>query len=133
MKKLSLFVVLFSLSFLFSFSFMFDASASSVDNGVLVMARNNCEGYFGDKTDVQAPAYWMQKFFDIMKYVGIVALIGLSIMDFFKAVVSNDKDALKKATSTASKRFVYCILLFFLPMIVDFLMTIFGAYGSCVG
>ena len=43
----------------------------------------------------------------------------------------NDKDALKKASNTAIKRFIYCILLFFTPMIVEFLMSLFGAYGTC--
>ena len=43
----------------------------------------------------------------------------------------NDKDALKKAGSRALKRFIYCVLLFFLPTIVSLIMTMFGAYGTC--
>ena len=66
-----------------------------------------------------------------MKYVAIVALLVLVTTDFVKAVASNDKDALKKAGTTAIKRFIYCVLLFFLPSIISLLMTLFGAYGTC--
>ena len=63
--------------------------------------------------------------------IGIIALLVLTTLDFIKALAQNDKDALKKASNTAIKRFIYCILLFFTPMIVEFLMSLFGAYGTC--
>ena len=73
----------------------------------------------------------MQWILNVMKYIAIVALLALVTMDFFKALVSNDKDALKKAGSTAAKRFIYCVMIFFLPIIVDLIMSLFGAYGTC--
>ena len=54
-----------------------------------------------------------------------MCLLGFSIADFFKAIVSNDKDALKKAGSTTVKRFIYCVIIFFLPIIIDFLLDLF--------
>lgn len=41
------------------------------------------------------------------------------------------KNALKKAGNKALKRFIYCVLLFFLPTIISLIMTMFGAYGTC--
>ena len=91
----------------------------------------DCESIFGDPTDSQYPAYWMQWILNIMKYVAIAALLILSTFDFIKALVSNDKDALKKAGMTTAKRFIFVVILFFLPIIVDFIMHLFGAYGTC--
>lgn len=91
----------------------------------------DCESIFGDSTDSQYPAYWMQWILNIMKYVAIAALLILSTFDFIKALVSNDKDALKKAGMTTAKRFIFVVILFFLPIIVDFIMHLFGAYGTC--
>ena len=62
---------------------------------------------------------------EIIKYAAIMCLLGFSIADFFKAIVSNDKDALKKAGSTTLKRFIYCVIIFFLPIIIDFLLDLF--------
>ena len=91
----------------------------------------DCESIFGHPTDSQYPAYWMQWILNIMKYVAIAALLILSTFDFIKALVSNDKDALKKAGMTTAKRFIFVVILFFLPIIVDFIMHLFGAYGTC--
>lgn len=91
----------------------------------------DCNSYFGDPTDSQYPAYWMQWVLNVMKYVAIAALLVLSTIDFIKALISNDKDAIKKAGMTTAKRFIFVVILFFLPIIVDFIMRLFGAYGTC--
>ena len=90
-----------------------------------------CDAIFGDPDDSQYPAYWMQWILNIIKYVAIAALLVLSTVDFIKALVSNDKDAIKKATMTTAKRFIFVVILFFLPIIIDFIMRLFGAYGTC--
>ena len=43
----------------------------------------------------------------------------------------NDKDSLKKAGTTSIKRFIYCVLIFFVPLIVKLIMSLMGIYGSC--
>ena len=91
----------------------------------------NCEYLFGDPTDVNQVAYWMQWVFNLIKYLGIIALFVMSTVDFVKALVQNDQDALKKAATTSIKRFILCVLLFFLPIIVELLMSFLGAYGTC--
>ena len=94
-------------------------------------AESGCQYILGDPEDPDCPAYWFQWILNVFKYVAIAALLVLSTVDFIKAIINNDKDALKKAGMTAGKRFIFVVLLFFLPIIVDFIMRLFGAYGTC--
>ncbi|CDF20324.1 unknown [Clostridium sp. CAG:609] len=126
-------ILFFCITMLFSFSFMIKANASVLNNNFInnvATIEEECAA-FGKPSDEGSPAYWMQQALEIMKYIGIIALLVLTTLDFIKALAQNDKDALKKASNTAIKRFIYCILLFFTPMIVEFLMSLFGAYGTC--
>lgn len=140
MKKNKLTKICFlSVTFLFLFLININVRASVLEKinvkndlvRVVVSAENeNCPA-FGDPNVETDPAYWIQWILNLMKYMAIIALLVLVISDFLKALVENDKDALKKAGSRALKRFIYCVLLFFLPTIVSLIMTMFGAYGTC--
>ncbi len=90
-----------------------------------------CDSIFGDPTNCGCPAYWIQWVLTVMKYVAIGALLIFTTLDFIKALVANDKDALQKAITTVSKRFIFCVIIFFLPIIIDFFMSLIGAYGTC--
>lgn len=123
----------------FSFSKLAEASvfeeyrlfAGEVSDGICGTEGYECQTIFGDPTDIDCPAYWIQWILNIMKYIAIAALLVLSIFDFIKALISNDNDAMKKAITTTAKRFVFCVIIFFLPILVDFLMELFGASGTC--
>lgn len=140
MKKNKLTKICFlSVTFLFLFLININVRASVLEKinvkndlvRVVVSAENeNCPA-FGDPNIETDPAYWIQWILNLMKYMAIIALLVLVISDFLKALVENDKDALKKAGSRALKRFIYCVLLFFLPTIISLIMTMFGAYGTC--
>ena len=104
---------------------------TSSSDGKCGAGSGKCQAILGDPSDVDCPAYWLQWILNVMKYVAIAALIVLSMVDFIKATVSNDKDALKKAGVTAAKRFCFAVILFFLPIIIDYIMSLFGAYGTC--
>ena len=126
MKKGIKKILFLSITFLFLFSFSLNVNASVIENdftrNIVVAAGDNCPA-LGDPTNSQYPAYWLQEILNIMRYVAIVALLVLVTTDFVKAVARNDKDALK--------RFIYCVILFFVPIIVNFIMNLFGVYGSC--
>lgn len=134
MKKRFKKMLFFSITFLFLFSFSLNVNASVIENdftrNIAVAVGEKCPA-LGDPTNSQYPAYWLQEALNIMRYIAIVALLVLVTIDFVKAVASNDKDALKKAGSTAIKRFIYCVLLFFVPTIISLVMNLFGAYGTC--
>ena len=106
--------------------FFFVSNVSAVETSL-----PSCDSVFGSPTKPDYPAYWIQLVLDVIKYIAIVALLGLSIADFVKAIVSDDKDALKKAGITSFKRFIYCVIIFFLPILVNFLMELFGFYSDC--
>ena len=89
----------------------------------------NC-GVLGSTDDSDDTAYYLQLALDIIKYVAIASLIGLSSLDFFKAVAQQDNDALKKAVMTVAKRGVYTVILFLFPIILEFVFELLGIYGS---
>lgn len=142
-------ILFLSITFLFLFSFCLNVNASVIENNNIVITssvkndftrnisaaeqKDTCEKILGDPENCgqKCPAYWIQWVLDTMKYIAIVALLVLVTMDFVKAIVSNDKDALKKAGTTAVKRFIYCVLIFFVPLFVKLIMNIMGIYGSC--
>ena len=92
-----------------------------------------CEGFLGSKTDKTAPAYYLHFVLVLIRYLAIVLALVLSIIDFFKAIFSQDKDMLKKAAMTAVKRVVFAVIIFFVPIILEFILGLLGAYTvDCV-
>ena len=95
------------------------------------MTEDNCTSLLGKPTNEGDPAYYLQKGLDIIKYLGVILCIVLTIVDFAKAIFSNDKDMLKPLSKKALSRLIYAVLLFFLPIIVKTLLTLVGAYSTC--
>ncbi len=87
-------------------------------------AFDDCASLLGES------AKWFQLILDIMKYVAITALVILSIMDFLKSVAAQDNDALNKAFKTVTLRLVYTVIIFFIPIILNFAFTLVGIYPS---
>ena len=50
-------------------------------------------------------------------------VIGLSTFDFIKAITEKDDKDIKKAFTRLIKRLVCAVILFFLPVILNFLMN----------
>ena len=78
-----------------------------------------CESIF--KGNIQK---YIEKIFSIIKYAGIVLCIGLSIYDFVKALLNTDKDALSKITKRVFIRLILVAVLFMLPTLVNFVISI---------
>ncbi len=127
-KKLkNIYLLVFGLISMFAFNM--SAKASSFD---VVLPMDKCYTLLGDYDDYHYPAYWVKWILNLMKYIAIIALLVLVIMDFLNAMVQNDKDALKKAGTKAIKRFIYCVILFFVPTIVTVITDLFGISGCDV-
>jgi hypothetical protein len=89
----------------------------------------------------------VQKAFRIVGYVvlitrwaGPIAIIAFGVMDFVKAVYSNDEDATKKAAKSLGKRMISSIVIFLVPTILLALLNILevtdaiqdsSAFSSC--
>ena len=134
-------IIFFGITFLFLFVFTMNVKASVLSNinnkndfvRVVSSADITCDSLLGDPSDMKSPAYWFQWILDLMKYIAIIALLVLVISDFFKAMTEKDKDAMKKAGNKAIRRFIYCVILFFVPIFVKIIMSWFGVYGNCLG
>ena len=70
----------------------------------------------------------------ILNYIKIgipILLIVFGVVDFGQAVLSDDRDSLKKATNKFVKRCIIAVAIFFVPTIVQLLLNIFNeAFGS---
>lgn len=130
-NKITEYIFVFSAIIMALFSFKLNASASTlnIETDVATAEIHSFADYGGflgdDEDDPEQPIYYVNWVIEIIKYAAIMCLLGFSIADFFKAIVSNDKDALKKAGSTTVKRFIYCVIIFFLPIVIDFLLDLF--------
>ena len=115
------------------FSFKLKTNASVLNNNTFYTS--NEIHYFADYNSILGndepgqPLYYINIVLDIIKYAAIICLLGFSIADFIKAIISNDKDALKKAGTTTFKRFIYCVMIFFLPLVINFLFDLFQLTG----
>ena len=93
--------------------------------------KEECEGLFGDPTDEESFAYMMQFAFNVIKYVGPILCIIFSCLDFLKAVVSDKKDELGRVIKRCLKRVVLALVLFFIPILINFIFPLIGWYGTC--
>ena len=97
-------------------------TSKSNDTCTALLGDPECEGHF---------AYYLQLGLDVIKYLGIILCIFLTIVDFAKALFSDDKDLIKPLSKKAMARLVYAVLLFLLPSIVRGLLTLIDVYGTC--
>lgn len=61
-----------------------------------------------------------------IRYIVPILLIMLSIMNFIKAVASDSEDKMKKFSVKFVKRLIVAALIFLIPLILGFLLGIFG-------
>lgn len=134
-KKILFLLVAIVLSFSISFV---RVELLSNEEKIVQLAKYNsnkekeaCEGLFGDPDDEESFAYLLQIVFTIMKFAGPLFCIVFSTIDFVKAIVADDKDALSKTVKKSLTRVVLALVLFFIPVVVDFAFPILGWYGTC--
>lgn len=137
-KKIIFLVITFMFAFLFSFS----VNASVIDNNISlgsdilkpieITNQDKCETILGPFDEEDAPAYWIKWALNTIEYIAIIALLVFVTLDFIKALASNDKDALKKAGTNAIRRFIYCVIIFFIPIVVEIILELFGIAGCVV-
>ena len=90
-----------------------------------------CDSILGTYTDKNGykentVGWLLQKVFNIFKIIAPLLVLGLTIFDFAKAVISQDQDSLKKAGNVFVKRLIIMVVLFFLPTILSLLLDIVG-------
>ena len=68
---------------------------------------------------------YLTKIFSIMKYLGIVLCVGMTIYDFVKALLDSDKEIMNKLVKKAFTRLILVAVLFFLPTFVNLIIKLF--------
>ena len=91
------------------------------------------EPLLGYVTDEKSVAWLLQQVFNVIKIVGPVVVIVLSSIDFAKVIIKNDDEAMAKAQKKLIVRLILAALLFFIPMLVEFALNIFGLTGTSTG
>lgn len=68
---------------------------------------------------------YLTKIFSIMKYLGIVLCVGMTIYDFVKALLDSDKEIMNKLVKKAFTRLILVAILFFLPKFINLIIKLF--------
>ena len=63
---------------------------------------------------------------DLIKFAVPIIIIGLSTIEFIKALAAQNQDEIKKATQKFIKRLIIGILIFAVPTILEYLLSIAG-------
>lgn len=136
MKKIilliiAMFALMFSISNVSAAEIIVDGA--EVDGAVEVLANisADCNSMFGNPKTDGSLAYYLQLILDVIKYAGIVLCIVLTVVDFFKALLGDDKEMYKPLAKTAFTRLGYAVMLFFLPAVVRTILLFLGAYDTC--
>lgn len=90
-----------------------------------------CDSLFGDPNNSHDTAHYLQVALDVIKYSGIIACISLTIVEFAKAVIGDNKEMLKPLSQKLFTRMIYVVVLFFLPIITEVILRMIGVYGTC--
>ena len=98
------------------------------------LAEMSCTSLFGDPGTSGTPAYYLTYAFKIARYIAIVLLVVLSILDFIESTASQDQDSVSKAINKTIKRLVLCIIIFLLPSLIEFILTLLNnrAANICI-
>ena len=93
---------------------------------------DECNSVLGDPKDKNSFAYFLNEIFNVIKYLGPLLCVIFSILEFVKAVPSQDKDLLTKAAKKTVIRVILAIVLFFTPVLINLLFDkVLGWYGTC--
>lgn len=90
-----------------------------------------CEGVLGDPNDSDSVAYFLQGLFNVFKFAAPILVLIMTVIEFVKAITSQDKDMITKAGKKTALRLVLAVVLFFVPTILNLALSWLGAYSTC--
>ena len=103
-----------------------EKKTEEADPGIKINKTDNmCNGLFyenGQKTEF---ATLLQMLLNVIKYAAPILVLVFSVAEFVKAIASQDKDAINKATKNSAWRLGIAVGLYFLPLLINFLVNLF--------
>lgn len=139
MKKVILIVFLILVGFSINTNYVladtksgYNGMPSDVENKISNNSTGETCGLFGDPSDPNAFAYYLQKSFDIIRFAGPILVILMTIFDLVKVTAEQKQDGeLKKIGIKTLKRVIYAVILFALPTLINVVFDLIGLYGTC--
>ena len=109
-----------------------DPKGNKTGDDAIDLIDDGCGGVFGDPEDPNYIAYYLQLIFNIMKFLGPVLVIVMSIIDLLKVSAEQKQDGeLEKLGSKTLKRLIYAVIIFTLPSLINYIFGLVGLYGTC--
>ena len=132
--KLSIIYILFMTIFTIipSNTYAFGVSTNTNTNSYVQILDGetiDCNGdnsLLGNVNDEKSVAWLLQKLLNYIKILGPSIAIVLGSLDFIKAIVSSDEENMKKTQKRFGNRLIAAALLFFIHLIVELLLGLFG-------
>ena len=94
---------------------------------------SKCTEVFGDPENPKSFAYNLQQIFSIISFIGPVLVIIVTIKDLMMVTAQQKQDGeLKKIGIKTLKRFIYAVILFWLPVLINTIFHMIGLYGTCI-
>lgn len=105
---------------------------SSPSEGGGVTDSNTCDYIFGGYNNPEYLGYYMVKLLDAIKIMGPILVIVMTIVDLVKVIALGKPDELNKLAVKSLKRIIYAVLLFIIPVVLDWGFKLFSVYGVCL-
>ena len=110
----------------------FEVEYDEIEIVPLQPKEENCDSLLGSTTCSTGsncePAFYLQIAFTVMKYAAIIILIVMTMFESIGSLTSNDDGAMKKSLNKCIIRLVLCVLIFFAPVILEYLFTWMKVY-----
>lgn len=108
------------------FKYFFIVMVTIMTKNVYADASTVCSPLGVLKQDIQGA-------FNVVKIVAPILVIVFGIYDFIKAMTGKVEGDMKKAFQKLMKRIIFAIILFFLPMILDWILGLVDpGYNTCI-
>lgn len=109
-----------------------ESTGSKTNVGITMKDESSSEdlecGIFSENT---ATGKYLHDIYNIIKFATPIILLALSIVDFVKAIINDNSDELKKATTTFSKRLIVAIIILIVPTILNFVLEELFGIENC--
>ena len=90
----------------------------------------SCASLLGDPSNPKSVAWLVVTVLNYFRVIGPLLVIVLSGVDYIKAIVNSDDDAMKKTSNRLIRRLILAALLFLIPTIVELLLKIFNVVSD---
>lgn len=135
-KKLMLFIYIFGILLSIVPVKTSAIELHDVSDNIYVLANNtttsqnvDCDGsdsLLGNPEDENSVAWLLQQIFNFVKIVGPILVVVLSSIDYAKVIIQSDDESMGKANKKLMWRLILAALLFFIPLLIQVFLQMFG-------